>query len=511
MQLNRRDLLITGGSALAISLVSTESSLAQRDGEQAQTIVIDPKPDFELSPFLYMQFMEPLGTNDSSVEAGWDHLNDCWREGLIETTRSLAPPMIRWGGLISAYYRWKEAVGPRSQRIPMINIEWGGVETNQIGTAEFVDFCKQVRAEALMCVNFESEGRPVYRQAKGSTRVGDASEAAAWVAYCNQEKDQLRLSHGVAEPYKIRFWQIGNETSYSRQGFPLETAATKTLEYAKAMRQVDPSIQLIGWADNGWGKRMAEVAGEELQYLAFHDMFNPDDPKSPVLRGERYREDPLATWQILMNAWKTNDAKIRRVRDSLKGCSIPLALTECHFAVPGNNRNDVLRTWAAGVSYARILNNHQRHGDAIKIATAADFCGTRWTVNAVLIGTHPNKTYLMPVGLVMRQYRRYLGEHSVAVTASPENLDCVASRTGDRVFVNVVNTSRDRTLPVAIQVDGATIAQMRGTLLVEQPMVEISSLNCQQVMQPKEMTWQSSDKVELPPASVTSIEITLQA
>jgi hypothetical protein len=36
-------------------------------------IVIDPQPLIEISPHLYTQFMEPLGTTDASVEAAWDY------------------------------------------------------------------------------------------------------------------------------------------------------------------------------------------------------------------------------------------------------------------------------------------------------------------------------------------------------------------------------------------------------------------------------------------------------
>ena len=32
------------------------------------SLVVDPAPLFELSPYLYMQFMEPLGATDGSVE-----------------------------------------------------------------------------------------------------------------------------------------------------------------------------------------------------------------------------------------------------------------------------------------------------------------------------------------------------------------------------------------------------------------------------------------------------------
>ena len=46
------------------------------------------------------------------------------------------------------------------------------------------------------------------------------------------------------------------------------------------MRAADPAIQLIAWGDSGWAGRMADVAGEQVQYLAFHHMFDPDSPNS---------------------------------------------------------------------------------------------------------------------------------------------------------------------------------------------------------------------------------------
>jgi alpha-L-arabinofuranosidase len=488
------------------ALPSARTLGAQEPGSRA-TLEIDFSPKHPLSPHLYMQFMEPLGTNDSSVEASWDHLRDRWRPELITETRSLAPSMVRWGGLFCSYYRWREGIGPRASRVPMHNIVWGGIESNQIGTAEFVDFCRQVGADPLMCVNFESDGRPAFRQAKGSPRVGDAKEAAAWVAYCNKADHPERREHGFAEPLTIKYWQIGNETSYARDGFDLETAARRTVEFATAMRASDPDIRIIGWGDSGWAPRMAEIAGEHLQYLAFHHMFDPDVREDPVLRGERYRSDPAATWEVLMNAWKLNDAKIRGVRDSLQGSNLPLAMTECHFAIPGNNRNDVLRTWAAGVSYARILNNHQRHGDVLKIATAADFCGTRWTVNAVILGTHPHRVFLMPVARVMRQYRKHLGEQALNISTCPEGIDAAASRSGERVLVNLVNTHRTRTVPIDVRVAGRRIVGGEGTVLADDPMTEISSLNCLEVMQPREIRFTVNQPLPLPPASVTSLNL----
>jgi hypothetical protein len=212
-----------------------------------------------------------------------------------------------------------------------------------------------------------------------------------------------------------------------------------------------------------------------------------------------------------MNAWQANNAKIRQVRESIGNLDLPLAMTECHFAIPGNNRNDVLRTWAAGVSYARILNNHQRHGDVLKIATAADFCGTRWTVNAVILGTHPSRVFLMPVALVMRQYRQYLGERALAVTHAPDDLDVVASRTGDRVYLNLVNTRRNRPVRIRINVQGTRVLSATGTRIADDPTVEVSSYNCRDVMVSQALTLEAGQPIDLPAASVTSLALTIAA
>jgi hypothetical protein len=479
--------------------------------QTVNAIRIDPTPLFELSPYLYMQFMEPLGVTDGSVEAAWDHLRDDWRDDVVDVTTELAPTMMRWGGIFADFYRWREGVGPRKTRPPMINLLWGGIESNQIGTAEFVDFCRRVRAEPLVCVNFESDGRRQYLNAKGSVRTGDAKEAGAWVAYCNEPAHADRRSHGHAAPLGIRHWQIGNETSYDRNGFDLETAARKTVEFAKAMRASDPAIQLIAWGDSGWGARMADVAGEHVQYLAFHHMFDPDSRERPVLRGELYRRDPDATWEQLMKAWQTTDAKIRTVRDSLAGRKIPLAMTECHFTIPGRDRCDVLATWAAGVSYARILNNHQRHGDVLKIATAADFCGTRWQNNAVMIPVPKgsNRAYLQPVARVMELYRHHIGTHAIAAAGMPDGLDVVASRRGDGVFLHVANTQRTRPVRTAFHIDGRIVRVGRVFEITADPETEVSYLNSADVMKTVEKPMTAGGTWEFPAASVSAVEFEL--
>lgn len=499
----RRDLL--RGMALgAVALATAGADDAAHSA--APVLAINPEPTFDLSPYLYMQFMEPLGTTDSSVEAAWSFAQDRWRNDVIEVTRKLAPPLLRWGGCFSSYYRWKEGVGPRNQRVPMQNLLWGGMESNQVGTAEFVDFCRQVGADPLMCVNFESDGRQGWTtDSRGSVRAAGPAEAAEWVGYCNNPSNPMRLAHGIKEPCPIRLWQLGNETSYDRNGFDCDTAARKTIDFARAMRKADPALALIGWGDSGWAKRMIEAAGEHLQYIAFHHMYHPGGKNSP-LQGTEYRKDPARTWQALMDAHQPHQAKIAEIREQTRGTGMPLALTECHFALPGPNRCAVLATWAAGVSMARLLNVHTRNGDVLKIATAADFCGTRWNVNAVMIPVPGGKAFMMPVARVMSLYRAHVGQKAVRLTNIPADLDVTASRTGDRVFLHVVNTNRTRSIEARLAVAGMRIQSGQVFEIACEPEFEVWS-DVAEAIAPRQKPLPPAGTWSFPPASVTALEL----
>jgi alpha-L-arabinofuranosidase len=454
-----------------------------------------------------MQFMEPLGTTDGSVSAAWDYKNDCWRQDVIDCTRQLAPSMVRWGGLMQSFYRWREAVGPRQQRTPMYNITWGGIEPNHVGTAEFVEFCRQTGADPLMCINFESDGKSYFsRDPRGGNRTADSTEAAAWVRYCNNPDDADRVSHGHADPLTIRMWQLGNETSYGAE-WDVETCGRKSIEFAEAMRREDPTIELIGWGDSGWGPRILEMAGEHLQYIAFHDMYDPRalDENTP-LQGMEYRKDPDRTWDALMNLWRQHDECIRRVRDELDNYDMPLALTECHPTLRGRDRCEVLSTWAAGVANGRLANLHERHGDKLKIATLADFCGTRWQVNAVMIPVPGGRPFMMPVAKVMSLYRRHSGEQAVSVASCPDDLDVTASRTGDRIYLHVVNTLRDRPVDTDLSVEGLRINGGRAFTLAADPELEVWEYR-DDVLQPVEATLPADYRWTFPAASVTAVEL----
>jgi alpha-L-arabinofuranosidase len=377
------------------------------------------------------------------------------------------------------------------------------VESNQIGTAEFLDFCRQVQAEPLMCVNFEAEGDPRWSvNPLGEARAGNAQEAAEWVDYCNNPSNAERISHGTREPFPIRFWQLGNETSYAPSRFKKEWAIRKTIEFSQAMRKVDPKIQLIGWGDSGWAPEMIEKAGEHFDYLAFHHLFDPGAP----MNDQAYTKDPAATWDALMRTVKRQEKKIMEIRDQVERHKFKLAMTESHFTMRGRNRCDLNSAWATGVAYARFLNLHQRHGDLLKIANLGDFCGTRWQSNVIMIPTPGGKSYIMPVGKVAALYHKHTGNQSVHVAGGIGDLDVVGSRTDDRFFLHVVNTNRTRAQTCPLAIEGYALESGKAFEIATDPMAEITSFE-DDPMKVREKAVAMDQPYQFPAASVTALEL----
>lgn len=466
---------------------------------------IDLQEKHAISPYLYMQFMEPLGAADASIDAAWDCAKAEWIPCVMDEVKKLAPTMVRFGGTMIDYYHWKEAVGPN--RVPMINHCWGGIYHNRVGTHEVVDFCRKLRAEPLMVVNMESDGFQNWAKPEGdSLRLGTAEEAAQWVRYCNDPEDHLRRSHGIESPYSIRYWQLGNETSYKirgQVGFTVEGCYDATCRFADAMRKADPNLTLIGWGDydyekKNWMRRMSRVDGIDL--LAFHHHFGSGLPDSPLCGG-RYREDKENTWLHLMHAHKSLDEHIRVLREDLGGKR--LAMTEGHFCIPGRNRNEVLSSWGAGVAYARCLNVIMRHSDVLDIATMADFFGNVWQVNALMIPSpapYYGLPYLMPVGAVMRLFRHHQGSMALDC-AYTGNIDAVASRTGSKIYLHITNTDMTAAQKICLNVGKKAVMHV----IHADPATEIDQTG-REVFEPQT---QAVDPAGfwLPAAAVAAIEI----
>lgn len=512
--MDRRHFIKRCGTAAAASIIA--SPLARAQGRVSAAISVDPAPRFEVSPRLYMQFMEPLGVTDGSVEASWNYLEDDWRADLIDAVQDLAPDVIRWGGNFIRHYKWREAVGPVETRRRMFNYYWGGTETNRVGTHEFADFCRRVDAEPLMCVNFLSDGHERFAHTeRGEYRVGDAREAADWVSYANDPDNAERRAHGVEEPYGIKLWQVGNETSYTDRGFDLDSAVRHTKDFAAKMRARDPSIELIGWGDdqrhNGefWAPTMLERAGDRLNMIAMHMMGMRPIRENTVLGGFEYQKDPAQAWHELLELAAAAETRLKAFLETITSYEHGVAVTEGHLSIDPHNSNPILQEWLSAAYHAATMNMYLRNGHRVKICTGADFCGTRWTVNAVRIPVPRGRSFLLPVASIMRLFNRHKGTHGVTAEASSSYLDVAATRDENAVYLHVLNTSFDRPVEAAFAVGGQ--ARPEGRVLAiapEEPRAYVDR-NHPDRFTPAEHTFQ--EKWRFPARSVSVVILPLES
>jgi len=128
-----------------------------------------------------------------------------FRKALVDSFKKLEPPVLRWpGGCFAETYDWRDGIGPRAGRPRRVNWWYSRdhrIESNQVGTHEFVDFCRMVGAEPYFAANMTSV-TPLH--------IRD------WMEYCNFPAGLTTLSderaqNGSEEPFNVRYWGIGNE------------------------------------------------------------------------------------------------------------------------------------------------------------------------------------------------------------------------------------------------------------------------------------------------------------
>jgi len=124
------------------------------------------------------------------------------RNDVVEALRAIRIPNLRWpGGCFADEYHWMDGIGPREERPSMINTHWGGVvENNHFGTHEFMELCAQLDCEPYICGNVGS---------------GTVQEMQQWVEYLTFDGTSpmanLRRKNGREEPWRVKFWGVGNE------------------------------------------------------------------------------------------------------------------------------------------------------------------------------------------------------------------------------------------------------------------------------------------------------------
>jgi alpha-L-arabinofuranosidase len=183
---------------------------------------------------------------------------------MIAMSRELKTPIVRFGGNFTSGYHWKDGIGPRDQRVSMLNTAWGIPEYNQFGTDEFLRFCQLIGAEPQIALNLGS---------------GTPQEAAEWVQYVN--------AHWVDHSGGL-FWELGNELWGDFQvGYPtLARVAERTKSFSDAVRKVDPKARLIATGGDpdvfhDWNAAQLANPSDTFNYLSTHFVVTTNSVQAP--------------------------------------------------------------------------------------------------------------------------------------------------------------------------------------------------------------------------------------
>lgn len=242
-------------------------------GYEARVTVDEKKVYGAIDPSIYGQYLEHVEERDECIYPSiWDNTSEKsdpmgLRNDVMEAAREMKVPVVRWpGGCFADVYHWENGIGPREKRPVLENKHWGGNESHQFGTDEFLTWSEKVGNQAYVNVNLGS---------------GTLEEALRWLEYSNggpeTEQGKRRAANGRKEPYKVPFWGVGNETwgPWETGHTDAKTYAGMLAKWAEAMKKQDPSIKVLAVGSNAgsdpaWDKEVLGKAGHLIDYLTLH-------------------------------------------------------------------------------------------------------------------------------------------------------------------------------------------------------------------------------------------------
>lgn len=200
-----------------------------------------------------------------------------FRRDVLELVKEMGPTVVRYpGGNFVSGFNWEDSVGPVDQRPTRIDGAWHTIETNAFGLHEFVDWAREAEVEVMEAINLGTRGVDA---ARALVEYANHPGGTAW--------SDMRRKNGAEEPFDIKLWCLGNELDGPWQ-IGHKTAdeyGRLAQETAKAMKLVDPSIELVavGSSNTGmptfgaWEHAVLNHAYDEVDYISLHAYYQEHD------------------------------------------------------------------------------------------------------------------------------------------------------------------------------------------------------------------------------------------
>ena len=348
----------------------------------------------------------------------------------------------------------------------------------------------------------------------------------------------MRKDNGHTEPQDVRIWSIGNENWGRHEiGYkPIEQWAPLVLEAAKAMKAVDPRIQLSAAArpSREWTLPLLETAGPYLDYISIHAYWLPlwqknDTPDylTCIMKSELPQETISKFIGVLDESGYRGRIKIAFDEWNLRAWHHPgfprktvqnYSDPEIAKLVKAREENDVASqyTMADALFSASFFNACIRHADDVGMANIAPLVNTRGP-----LFVHPEgivrRTHFHTMAMYANQLEDHVGQLDLKSgqlrhgNRTVNVIDAVATvdASGKRWAVSLVNRHPSEDVACTVKMKEIPLnGAYKATLLTGDSRDAFNDIEHPNRVDPKkvELTFKNG-VADLPPHSLTIIHV----
>jgi alpha-N-arabinofuranosidase len=463
-----------------------------------QLVVVTNNPGPVISKDIYGHFSEHLGTciygglwvgTNSKIPNTYGIRND-----VLFALREIKVPNVRWpGGCFADTYHWKDGIGPQEKRASIVNTHWGGVtEDNSFGTHEFMKLTELLSCDAYI---------------NGNVGSGSVKEMSEWVEYLTSDSEspmtKLRKENGREQPWKVKYFAIGNENWGCGGNMTDEFYANTMRQFSTYLNNYagnqlyrvacGPSDFNFAWTEtlmkdeatrarfqglsihyysivDGWGYKGSATKFDEREYFETMRMNLQMDN---IIKGHSAimdRYDPQKTKGLVVDEWGN------------------------WFQVePGTNPGFLYQqnTMRDAITAAIHLNIFNLHADRVKVANLAQMVNVLQSV----ILTKDDKMVLTPTYHVFRMFRVHQEANLLNINLRCEDytngnkkipaVSASASIDKDgKVHISLANLNPNKPVTVTCPVVGDTFKKVTGEVLTAGEMNSFNSFESPDAVKP---------------------------
>ena len=508
-------------SLIAIMLLASSAVFAQN-----KAVINADLGEIQISRHIYGHFSEHLGRCIyDGLYVGEDNTliknDNGMRTDIVDALKKMKIPNLRWpGGCFADTYHWKDGIGPKADRPTIVNSWWGNVtEDNSFGTHEFMELCKQLGTEPYI---------------SGNVGSGTVQELSDWVQYMNFQgkspMSDLRAANGHPEPYKVKYWGIGNEAWGCGGNMTAEFYANVYRRYATYVNtswEKDERVFKIasGASDDDyhWTEvLMRDIPRQMLDGVGVHHYsviswsnkgpatnFTEDQYFTTLSRA--YDMERIVKGHAAIMDKYDPAKKVAMIVDEWGGWYDVEPNTNPGFLYQQNTMRDAM---IAGMT----LNIFNNHADRVRMANLAQIVNV---LQAVVL-TDKEKMILTPTYHVMEMYNVHQDATMIPLNLTTENYEfggkklpaISASASKDaagKVHVSLTNIDYSKSHEITIDLRGEDFKNVSGRILKSGKAQDFNSFEKPEMITPQAFEGAKLKKnqltITLPACSVVVLEL----